>query len=103
VLKLPVEGNEEAWRTASPARVAGPQRPPFLVLHGSADSLVRPDQSRRLVAALRAAGGPPVGHAELPGATHGFDSVASVRGMRTAQAVAATIEALYQRSAPPGR
>jgi len=34
------------------------------------------------VTALRAAGGPAVGYAEFPGATHGFESLHSVRGER---------------------
>jgi dipeptidyl aminopeptidase/acylaminoacyl peptidase len=95
VLKVGVAEDPEAWRAASPARSATARRPPFLVLHGAVDTLVPPTDSRRLVAALRAEGGPPVGHAELPGATHGFDSVASVRGIRTAQAVACALESLY--------
>jgi acetyl esterase/lipase len=82
VLKVSPGADPEAWRRASPVRCARAERPPFLVAHGAADSLVRPGESRRLTAALRAAGGPPVGHAELPGATHGFDSIHSVRGER---------------------
>jgi acetyl esterase/lipase len=95
VLKVGVGEDPDAWRAASPARSATSRRPPFLVLHGAVDTLVPPTDSRRLVAALRAEGGPPVGYAELPGATHGFDSVASVRGIRTAQAVAFALESLY--------
>lgn len=34
-----------------------PGAPPFLLLHGTADVLVAPEQSRRLAAALTAAGG----------------------------------------------
>jgi len=96
VLKVGVETDRDAWLAASPVHAATARRPPFLVVHGAFDSLVRPDESRRLVAALRSAGGPPVGHAELPGATHGFDSVASVRGIRTAQAIASALETLYE-------
>jgi acetyl esterase/lipase len=95
VLKVGVADDPVSWRAASPVHGASPHRPVFLVLHGALDTLVRPEESRRLVTALRAAGGPPVGHAELPGATHGFDSVASVRGLRTAQAIASALETLY--------
>ena len=97
VLKVTPEQDPEAWRRASPVRCARPDRPPFLVVHGGADSLVSPDESRRLVAALRAAGGPPVGHAELPGATHGFDSIHSVRGERFVAGTAAVLEGLRAR------
>ncbi|MBP1632837.1 MAG: carboxylesterase family protein, partial [Acidobacteria bacterium] len=88
VLKVTPEADPEAWRRASPVRCARAARPPFLVAHGGADTLVRPEESRRLVAALRAAGGPAVGYAELPGATHGFESLHSVRGERFADGVA---------------
>jgi acetyl esterase/lipase len=49
------------------------------------------------VAALRAAGGPAVGHAELPGATHGFDSIHSVRGERFVDGAALVLAGLWAR------
>jgi acetyl esterase/lipase len=94
VLKAAPADEPDLWRLGSPVRMATAVRPPFLVLHGELDALVRPTDSRRLVAALEEAGGPPVGHAELVGATHGFDSVSSVRGLRTAQAVAVVLDRL---------
>jgi acetyl esterase/lipase len=97
VLKVTPEQDPDAWQRASPVRGAHPDRPPFLVAHGGADSLVHPDESRRLAAALRAAGGPPVGHAELPGATHGFDSLHSVRGERFVDGGQAVLEGLWAR------
>lgn len=41
---------------ASPVRFAHPSAPPFLFLHGTADTLVPPRQSQRLAGALTAAG-----------------------------------------------
>lgn len=61
-----------SWRAASPVHRAGPDAPPFLVLHGDTDTVAAVGQSRRLVAALRAAGSP-VRYAELPRAQHAFD------------------------------
>jgi dipeptidyl aminopeptidase/acylaminoacyl peptidase len=56
---------------ASPVRFAHAGAPPFLFLHGSADELVPPRQSRRLAEALTAAGG--TATVELvPGAGHMF-------------------------------
>ncbi len=95
VLKVAPEQDLEAWRRASPVRCAHPDRSPFLVVHGGADSLVHPDESRRLAGALRAAGGPPVGYAELPGATHGFDSIHSLRGERFVDGAQAVLERLW--------
>jgi acetyl esterase/lipase len=67
------------------------------VAHGGADSLVRPEDSRRLVAALRAAGGPAVGYAEFPGATHGFESLHSVRAERFVDGAALVLNELWVR------
>ena len=97
VLKVRPEDDPGAWKAASPVRSAHADRPPFLVVHGARDALVRPDHSRRLVKALRAAGGPGVGLAEIPGATHGFDSIPSVRSIRLADAVLEVLERLREQ------
>ncbi len=101
VLKTSPEADPEAWRRASPTRCARAERPPFLVAHGGADSLVLPEDSRLLVAALRAAGGPAVGYAEFPGATHGFESLHSVRGERFADGCALVLDELWARRGAP--
>ncbi len=97
VLKVTPEADPEAWRRASSVHLARAERPAFLVAHGGADSLVPPEDSRSLVAALRASGGPAVGYAELPGATHGFESLHSVRGERFAAGVSQVLEGLWAR------
>jgi acetyl esterase/lipase len=97
VLKVAPEEDPGAWRRASPVRCARAERPPFLIAHGGADSLVPPEDSRRLVGALAAAGGPAAGYAELPGATHGFDSIHSVRGERFVDGATLVLEALWER------
>jgi acetyl esterase/lipase len=97
VLKVSPEEAPGAWRRASPVRCARAERPPFLIAHGGADSLVPPEDSRRLVEALRTAGGPVAGYAELPGATHGFDSIHSVRGERFVDGAALVLEGLWAR------
>lgn len=91
VMKSDPAAHPEAWRRASPARAATAHRPPFFVIHGAYDTVVGPDLSRRLVAALRAAGGPPVGHLEVPWGNHGFDFFAGPRGR---VAAAAAVRAL---------
>jgi acetyl esterase/lipase len=61
-------------RSASPFPYIDAKDPPFLIQHGAADVTVSPTQSKRLYAALRAAGVP----AELviyPGVAHGFAKV----------------------------
>jgi acetyl esterase/lipase len=85
------------WRRASPVHVAVPDRPPFWIVHGGADTLVWPRLSRRLVGALEAAGGPEVGYLEVPWATHGFDFFSGPRGRLVAAAVSSVLDDLYAR------
>ncbi|WP_156994079.1 alpha/beta hydrolase [Pseudonocardia acaciae] len=91
----------DTWRRASPALRVGPQAPPFLVVHGTTDTIVDIAQSRRLVAALRDAS-VPVGFAELPHAQHGFDALASARTAHTVAAVHRFLTAVHQREVPAG-
>jgi acetyl esterase/lipase len=89
--------NREAWLAASPIHRATADRPPFLVVHGSGDSLIDAGESRLLVRRLREAGGPPVGYIEVPWAHHGFDFFASIRAQRLAGAVGVVLDRLYER------
>jgi acetyl esterase/lipase len=59
----------ERYRDASPLSWIDGRTAPFLVVHGDQDDVVPIEQSRRLVAALRAAG-VDVQHVELAGASH---------------------------------
>jgi acetyl esterase/lipase len=95
VMKCDPVADPEAWRRASPARAVAASHPPFFVVHGGSDTLVRPELSRRLVAALQAAGGPPVGHFEVPWANHGFDFFAGPRGRITAALAVRALEHLH--------
>ena len=65
-------GNAPDARLTQPIHFARADAPPILVLHGDADTVVRPRNSRRLAAALREVGGEVVerefegmGHAEI--------------------------------------
>jgi acetyl esterase/lipase len=81
----------------SPVRMATSRRPPFFVVHGAADTLVGAHLSRRLVAALCEAGGPEVGHLEVPWANHGFDFFAGPRGRIAAAAIRGALEHVHSR------
>jgi acetyl esterase/lipase len=97
VLKSDPFTNRELWLRASPIHRATSSRSPFLVIHGGADSVVDASESSRLVEALRAAGGPPVGHIALPSANHGFDFFASIRSLLLAEGIGIALETLYER------
>ena len=71
LIGAPLTQRPDLADAASPVRFAHAGAPPFLFLHGSADGLVPPRQSRRLAEALTAAGG--TATVELvPGAGHMF-------------------------------
>lgn len=55
------------------------QAPPFLVLHGSIDTLTPVQGASELVARMRSTSTNPVVYAELPGAQHSFDMFHSIR------------------------
>lgn len=69
----PVQDNPEMSATASPLTYITPDDPPFLVMHGTNDTLYPFHQSRLLVDAL-AAKGVPVTFTPVPNAGHGGSS-----------------------------
>ena len=87
VMQSDPAADPDAWDESSPIQMVHDDRPPFFVVHGDGDGLVPVEQSRTLVEALREAGGPAVGYLEVPGANHGFDFFAGVRGRSAAAAV----------------
>ncbi len=64
---------------SSPLQAIGPQAPPFLLVHGSIDTLVPCQQARAFAGRLREASNRPVVYAELPWAQHSFDVFHSIR------------------------
>jgi acetyl esterase/lipase len=78
-----------------PVTFAGPEAPPFLIVHGSHDSVVPAARARRFADRLRAVSTQPVAYAELPGAHHGFDLFHSPRFEAVIAAVAAFTTAAF--------
>jgi dipeptidyl aminopeptidase/acylaminoacyl peptidase len=79
VMKARPEEDPERYRLASPIDQVGEHAPPFLVVHGSNDSLVPPPEARQFVTALEAVSDNTVEYLEVPGGQHAFDAVASPR------------------------
>ncbi|HTK63507.1 MAG TPA: alpha/beta hydrolase [Pseudonocardia sp.] len=98
VIRTRYADDERTWRRASPTLRVGPTTPPFLVLHGSTDTIVGVNQSRRFVDVLRASSPSPVGYAELPRAQHGFDALPTARTAYTAAAVHRFLAAVHERA-----
>jgi len=88
VMKSSPIDDEDRYREASPLDQVHAAAPPFFVIHGSHDSLVSAAESRQFVDALKGISAASVVHAEIPGATHAFDIVPSLRTQLTVAGVA---------------
>lgn len=80
-------GSRADFEAASPLLRVTPDAPDFLVLHGTADSLVDVEQGRMLVERLRAVSRRSVVYAELSGAHHAFDTIPSIRSAHVVRAI----------------
>jgi len=67
----PVEEKKDVARQASPVTYASADDPPFLIVHGTEDPIVPPQQAELLHAALKKAGASPV-LLKVHGAGHGL-------------------------------
>ncbi|MEX2654393.1 MAG: alpha/beta hydrolase fold domain-containing protein [Acidimicrobiia bacterium] len=94
VMKADPVLDEAKFRAASPLDQVGADAPPFLVIHGTHDSLVPPGEARAFVEALRTNSRSDVRYLEVEGAQHAFDAVNSLRSRRVA-AVAADFLATH--------
>ena len=86
VVKRSQVRHPEVFNAASPVDRVHNAAPPFLVVHGSLDSLIPVDEARAFVHRLRSVSAATVGYVELPGVGHGFDLI---DGARTGAVVAA--------------
>ena len=71
---------------SSPKALVHPDAPPFLVVHGSRDTVVGVSNARSFTALLEKAG-VPVAFAELDGAQHTFDLLRSIRNENVVDAI----------------
>jgi len=78
VMKAERHENPSLYALGSPIDQVTASAPPFLLVHGSFDSIVLPAESRHFEHALKAAGVDVTYH-EVFGAQHGFDAIASLR------------------------
>lgn len=79
VVKKTRSEDPELWERASPVSWVNAEAPPFLIIHGDADTLVPVKESRELYQALKSVSTQGVGYAELPGAQHAFELMISLR------------------------
>jgi acetyl esterase/lipase len=79
VIKKRFAEEREAFERASPMSRVHAGAPPFLVVHGTHDTLVPVADARLFVELLRQVSRAPVGYVELPQAQHAFEIFSSVR------------------------
>ncbi len=86
----------EVFRKASPIAQVHPDAPPFLIVHGSADTVIPVEQARSFVEELRAVSRSPVSFIELPGAGHGFDMIDGARTGSVATAIGLFLNQIHR-------
>ena len=79
VMKASREEDPVAWDEASPIFRINEDAPPFLVIHGTNDTLVPVQAARNFVARFRERARAPIVYAEIPGAQHAFEIFPSLR------------------------
>jgi acetyl esterase/lipase len=97
VMKTRVVDNPLQFEQASPDHRVTPEAPPMFVLHGTHDTLVPVAVARYFVDQLVAASEAPVAYAELPGAQHAFEVLASIRSRHTTMGAVRFLEAMRTR------
>jgi acetyl esterase/lipase len=91
------------FREASPVDRVDANAPPFFVIHGSHDPLIPKYEAEMFVTSLRSVSAKPVLYAEIPGATHAFDNVHSLRTHYVISGIARFLEAMRTRADDPDR
>ncbi len=79
VVKRKYDKHPDVFRKASPIARIHSEAPPFLVIHGTGDSVIPVAQAQSFVERLRNVSRSVVAYLELPGAGHGFDMTDGAR------------------------
>jgi acetyl esterase/lipase len=96
VVKRKLKKHPDVFRKASPIARVHPDAPPFLVIHGTGDSVIPVAQARSFVERLRAASRSVVSYIELPGAGHAFDMVDGARTGSIATAIGLFLNQIHR-------
>jgi acetyl esterase/lipase len=96
VVKKKSSRHPEIFRKASPIARVHPDAPPFLVIHGTGDSVIPVDQARSFVDRLRSVSREVVSYVELPGAGHAFDMTDGARTGAMATAIGLFLNQIHR-------
>jgi acetyl esterase/lipase len=95
VMKARFAREPERFDRASPMSRVGDHCVPFMVVHGTNDTLVPVAEARHFVQLLRAGSRRPVVYAELPGAQHAFEVLPSLRTVHVVRGVERFLSVIY--------
>jgi acetyl esterase/lipase len=84
------------YRKASPIAQVHADAPPFLVVHGTGDSVIPVAQARAFVERLRNVSRSAVSYVELPGAGHAFDMTDGARTGSAATAIGLFLNQIHR-------
>lgn len=98
VVRTKLAREPDLFDSASPMSRIHPDAPPFLISHGTNDSLIPVEEGRSFAQQLRAVSRAPVAYAELPGAQHAFDIFGSPRAKQAAEAAGRFLGYVYGQS-----
>jgi len=87
VMHETVEENPELWELASPVAQIHKDAPPFMILHGSHDSLASVRDAQVFTEKLEEVSEQPVVYVEMPGAEHAWELMHSLRTEHTIDGV----------------
>jgi acetyl esterase/lipase len=96
VVRKKIAKHPEIFRKASPIAQVHADAPPFLVIHGTGDSVIPVEQARGFVERLRAASHSVVSYIELPGAGHAFDMIDGARTGSMATAIGLFLNQIHR-------
>lgn len=96
VLQLPLS-EADAFRKASPMHRVHQDAPPFLIIHGTCDSLTAFEEGQHFAAALRKASNQPVVFAPIHLGQHAFDIFRSTRSEYAMYGVMRFVNYVYSR------
>lgn len=99
VVKRRIDRHPEVFRKASPIAQVHPDAPPFLVVHGSGDTVIPVKQARDFVERLQRVSRAVVSYIELPGAGHGFDMTDGARTAPMARAIGLFLNQIHRNQA----
>jgi acetyl esterase/lipase len=96
VVNRRIAKHPDIFRNASPIHRVHADAPPFLIVHGSGDSVIPVAQARSFVERLRAISGSVVSYLELPGAGHAFDMIDGARTGSAATAIGLFLKQIHR-------